>query len=76
MAFSTSILLSPLFLEVVHSPIAAIGGNGPDYQAYVAAARLREGLSTDSTVEFLEGYMSASGPRYMPGLGETYRPVE
>lgn len=54
----------------------SLGGNGPDYQAYAAASRLREDLSTDSTVEFLAGYMSASGPRYMPGLGETYRPVE
>ena len=53
-----------------------LGGNGPDYDALVAALRLRRSLSLETSVEYLQGYMYQSPPKFLPGLDERYRPVK
>lgn len=56
--------------------IAAMGGDGPDYDAYREALELQETLSSDRSVLFLQGYMYHSPPKFLPGLGERYRKSE
>lgn len=52
-----------------------LGGNGPDYDKLVEALQLRRSLTLETSVEFLQGYMYQSPPKYMPGLEEQYRPT-
>lgn len=56
--------------------IAAMGGDGPDYDAYREALALQDALSSDRSVSFLQGHMYHSPPKFLPGLGERYRKTE
>ena len=51
---------------------AALGGNGPDYDAMIAAIQLRRSLTIETTLEFMQGYMYHSPPKFMPALKEAY----
>lgn len=54
----------------------AHGGNGPDWDACKKALDLRESLTLESHVTFLEGEMALGGPYFMPGLPEKSEKVE
>ena len=56
--------------------IAAMGGDGPDYDAYREALELQEALSSSRSVSFLQGHMYHSPPKFLPGLSERYRKTE
>ncbi len=56
--------------------IAAMGGDGRDYEAFKAALDAQDRLTQSRTVAFLEGYMYQSPPKFRPGLREAYRKVE
>jgi hypothetical protein len=51
-----------------------MGGNGPDYDAWVGARRLQSGLTVSSSFEIAQGIGYDSPPRFLPGLPERYRP--
>ncbi len=53
--------------------IAAMGGDGRDYQAYRRALDVRGNLAQDRDRTFLEGYLYHSPPKFLPGLREAYR---
>jgi len=52
-----------------------LGGNGPDFEACRAAVLRRQELSLETSVRFLDGAVSQSGPYFLPGLGERYDEV-
>ncbi len=54
----------------------AHGGDGPDWEACKMALELRDSLTLESHVTFLEGELATSGPYFMPGLPEKYERVE
>ncbi|GEM_PF-752961 len=56
--------------------MAALGGNGPDWEKCRDALAFRRELTLESWVLFLEGNMAPGGPYFMPGLAERYRRVE
>ena len=56
--------------------IAAMGGDGPDYEAYRATLDAHEEVTRNRSVTFLEGYMYQSPPKYLPGLRGDYRKAE
>ncbi len=60
--------------QQVWSNAVALGGNGPDYEAMIAAFTELNALSLDASTEFLRGPLFGSPPQYAPGLPETYRP--
>ena len=51
----------------------ALGGNGPDYQALVAALRARQDLTLETSVTFLQGFSGPNGPYFLPGTGELFQ---
>jgi hypothetical protein len=50
--------------------MAKLGGNGPDYDKAIAALRLRDSLTLETDVRFLEGTTWQSPPFFMPSIGE------
>jgi hypothetical protein len=54
---------------------AAMGGNGPDYEALQKALAIRQSLSIETKVTFLKGATGPMGPYYMPGTGEKFAPA-
>jgi hypothetical protein len=50
-----------------------LGGNGPDWHAWRAALAAQSDLTTQTTTEFMEGFMFYSPPTYLPPLPERYR---
>ncbi len=56
--------------------IAAMGGDGPDYEAFRNALAHLEQVTRGRSVTFLQGYMYNSPPKFLPGLREAYRPAE
>ncbi len=56
--------------------IAAMGGDGRDYEAYRSALESQEAATRSRSVTFLQGYMYQSPPKFRPGLRESYRKVE
>ncbi len=50
-----------------------LGGNGPDYKRLLDALAARRAISLETSLEFMQGYMYHSPPKYMPGLRERYR---
>ena len=53
--------------------VDGVGGNGPDWDAMIEGVRLRQALTQETTVEFLEGYLYQSTPVFLPGMGERFR---
>ena len=58
------------------SEIVAMGGDGPDYEAYRIALDEHEGVTQSRSVTFLEGHMYKSPPKFLPGLRESYEREE
>jgi len=56
-------------------PDAAVfmGGNGPDYDGWIAARRLQQELLLSTSFEIAQGFMYDSPPKYLPGLPERYQ---
>ena len=56
-------------------PDAAVfmGGNGPDYEAWVAARRIQQELTLSTSIEIAQGIMYDSPPKFLPGLPERYQ---
>lgn len=54
---------------------AAIGGDGPDYAALQAALAIRQSLTIETKVTFMQGVVGPLAPVYMPGTGETFAPA-
>jgi len=54
---------------------AAMGGDGPDYAALQAALAVRQSLTIETKVTFLQGVVGPLPPVYMPGTGETFVPA-
>ena len=50
-----------------------MGGNGPDYRAWMAALDLQASLTRETSAELARGHMYLSPPIFMPGLPERYR---
>ena len=50
---------------------AAMGGDGPDYAALQAALAVRQSLTIETKVTFLQGVVGPLPPVFMPGSGET-----
>ena len=55
--------------------MAAHGGNGPDWVKCREALKIREDLTLESNVRFLEGRAWDNPPWFMPGLDEKYAPA-
>jgi hypothetical protein len=51
---------------------AVMGGDGPDYAALQAALAVRQSLTIETKVTFLEGVVGPLPPIFMPGTGETF----
>jgi len=51
---------------------AAMGGDGPDYAALQAALAVRQSLTLETKVTFLQGVIGPLPPMYMPGTGEKF----
>ena len=58
------------------SSIAAMGGDGRDYEAYRSALESQQKAALSRSVTFLQGHMYQSPPKFRPGLREAYRKVE
>ncbi len=54
----------------------SLGGNGPDYEALVAALNTRRELTLETSVTFLQGYSGPNGPYFLPGTGEQFKPED
>lgn len=54
---------------------AAMGGDGPDYAALQAALAVRQSLTIETKVTFMQGVVGPLAPVYMPGTGETFVPA-
>jgi hypothetical protein len=52
--------------------MAAIGGNGPDFDKCMEAIRYRRSLTIETSLQFLQGSTWTNPPYYMPGLEEEY----
>jgi len=48
--------------------MARLGGNGPDYETAREALRLRESLTLQTNVQFLQGTTWQSPPQYLPSI--------
>jgi hypothetical protein len=55
---------------------ASLGGNGPDFDKFREALRIRRGLTIETSLQYFRDYLYQSPPKFMPGLGEAYRAVE
>lgn len=51
---------------------AKLAGNGPDWEACRKALDLRDSLTIQTNVTFLQGAMATNGPYFMPALNENY----
>jgi hypothetical protein len=51
---------------------AKLAGNGPDWEACRKGLDLRDSLTIQTNVTFLQGAMATNGPYFMPALPETY----
>ncbi|MEQ1783587.1 MAG: NIPSNAP family protein [Hyphomonadaceae bacterium] len=54
---------------------AAMGGDGPDYAALQAALAIRQSLTIETKVTFMQGVVGPLAPVYMPGTGEKFVPA-
>jgi hypothetical protein len=54
---------------------AAMGGDGPDYAGLQAALAVRQSLTIETNVSFMQGVVGPLPPVYMPGTGETFAPA-
>ncbi len=52
-----------------------LGGNGPDYDALMDALEVRRGLTIETNLTFLQGFSGPNGPYFLPGTGETFKPL-
>lgn len=52
------------------------GGNGPDWDACLAALLLRHSLTLETRLEFMQGLKWDNSPWYLPGLDEKYEKVD
>lgn len=59
--------------QAVRSDPAALGGDGPDFQAMAAGVDALESLSLQSSTEFLRGPLFGSPPVHAPPEPGTYR---
>ena len=55
--------------------MAEMGGNGPDWAKAREALAIRNALTIETKLEFLQGSNWHNPPYYMPGLGEQYTPA-
>lgn len=62
------------FLAVRDDPVA-MGGDGPDFEAFTSASGRLNALTQGRSVEFLRGEPYGSPPVHAPGLREDYRLV-
>ena len=62
--------------QAVRDNPVALGGNGPDWQALVAAVEQLNALTLSNSTEFLRGEPFGSPPQHMPGLNENYRAID
>ena len=62
------------YLAVRDDPVA-MGGNGPDFEAFTSASGRLNALTQGRSVEFLRGEPYGSPPVHAPGLQEGYRLV-
>lgn len=54
---------------------ASLGGDGPDYAALQAALAIRQSLTIETKVTFLQGVVGPLPPLFMPGTGEKFVPA-
>lgn len=52
------------------------GGNGPDWDACLAALTYRQSVTLETSVEYLQGLKWDNAPWFLPGLDEEYERVE
>ena len=72
------VYLSTRYASVEHwsasRDAAAMGGDGPDYAALQAALAIRQSLTLETKVTFMQGATGPLPPVFMPGTGETFVP--
>ncbi len=61
--------------QATRNPIK-MGGNGPDYDSMVDGLRIRQELTINTDVTFLQGFNGSNSPYFMPGTGEEFKAVE
>ena len=54
---------------------AAMGGDGPDYAKLQEALAIRQSLTIETKVTFMQGVVGPLPPVYMPGTGEKFVPA-
>ncbi len=55
--------------------MAALGGNGPDWEKCREALTFRRSLTLETSLEFLQGHKWDNAPWFLPGLDEEYQRV-
>ena len=55
---------------------AAMGGDGPDYAKLQEALAIRQSLTIETKVTFMQGVVGPLPPVYMPGTGENFVPAQ
>ncbi len=53
----------------------SLGGNGPDFEALIQALAVRNELTIETDLTFLEGFNGPNGPYYLPGTDEQFLKV-
>ena len=61
--------------QATRKPIS-MGGNGPDYDAMVEGLRIRQELTIDTDVTFLQGLNRHNPAYFSPGTGEKFKVIE
>lgn len=73
------VYLSTRYASVEHwaatRDAAAMGGDGPDYAALQAALAVRQSLTLETRLTFLQGATGPLPPVFLPGTGETFVPA-
>jgi len=54
---------------------AGLGGDGPDFEKSREALEFRRSITLETSVQFMQGYMYHSPPKYLSSLNERYRRV-
>ena len=62
--------------NTVWSDASSLGGDGPDFQAMMAAFSELNALSLEASTEFLKGSLYGSPPVHAPALPGSYQLVQ
>jgi hypothetical protein len=55
---------------------AALGGDGPDFEAYQRGLAVRQSLTLETRVTYLQGKTGPLGPVFLPPTGERFEAID